>query len=67
MYPSTTIQYSSTDNITISTEAVTIPNSPLPVVTKYVLDTTIKYMIDPFKYFFENNTNNLTSDLKKKH
>ena len=44
MYYSTNKWYGSSENITISTEATTIPKSPQPLVSEYFSDTIILEM-----------------------
>ena len=45
MYNYTNTQSGSIENITISTESTTIPASPSPFLTKYILDTTIQSIL----------------------
>ena len=44
MSPSTNKWSCSSENITISTEATTIPTSPSPFVSKYYFDISLKYV-----------------------
>ena len=48
MFPSNKKRSGSTENITICTKYTTIPNSPLSLVSKSLLDTTIQGMFELF-------------------
>ena len=65
MPTSTSTQYVSTDNITIYTEATTIPNSPSPVVNTSVLNCTIQAVFEITKEQFEENSSVLYEQFDK--
>ena len=64
MSTSTNTKYGSNSKINISTEATTIHALTLPIVNKFVLETSIQAMIDLYKKNWQK-TNNLTNNLKK--
>ena len=53
MYNSTNTRYGYNENITISTEATTIPVFTSLVVTKFILETSIQSIVDLFKIIFD--------------